>query len=261
MAGTAVASGPQDGQTPRMVEGFEWLLLGAAGFAAGAVNAVAGGGSLVSFPALLAVGFPAVTANVTNLVAVLPGYAGGSLAYRRELAGQGERARSLGAVSVAGAGLGTALLLVGPADVFELLAPWLILVASAALAARPLVAAGDRRRSPVLVHALVGVGAVYGGYFGAGLGIMLLAILGAFLPDDLQRLNALKGLLSLVVAVVSALVVAVFGPVAWGPALVMAGASLVGGHLGVGVARRLPEPALRWGIVVFGVGVAIALLG
>lgn len=243
-----------------MVDGVEWVLLAAAGFAAGAVNAVAGGGSLISFPALLAVGFPPVTANVTNLIAVLPGYAGGSLAYRDELRGQGGRVRVLGGLSAAGAAGGTALLLAGPADVFEALAPWLILVACAALAARPLVVTGGRRRSAVPLYALVGIGAIYGGYFGAGLGIMLLAILGAFLPDDLQRLNALKGLLSLVVAVVSALVVAVFGPVAWGAAGVMAAASLVGGHVGVGVARRLDERVLRWAIVVYGVGVAVALL-
>lgn len=243
-----------------MVDGFEWVLLAAAGFAAGAVNAVAGGGSLISFPALLAVGFPPVTANVTNLVALLPGYAGGSVAYREDLRGQGGRVRVLGGLSAAGAGVGTALLLAGSEDVFEALAPWLILVACAALAARPLVAIGGHGRSAVWLSALVGIGAIYGGYFGAGLGIMLLAILGAFLPDDLQRLNALKGLLSLVVAVVSAIVVAAFGPVAWGAAAVMAAASLLGGTLGVGVARRLDERVLRWVIVVYGVGVAVVLL-
>lgn len=250
-----------DRQTAGMVHGAEWLLLVAAGFGAGAVNAVAGGGSLISFPALLAVGLPPVSANVTNLIAVLPGYAGGSVAYRRELRGQGARARELGLISALGAGAGTALLLVGPEDVFEALAPWLILVACAALAARPLVTAGGgARRSRVGLFALVAAGAVYGGYFGAGLGIMLLAILGAYLPDDLQRLNALKGLLSLVVAVVSAAVVAIFGPVVWGAAGAMAAASLLGGHVGVGVARRLDERVLRWGIVAYGVVVAVVLL-
>lgn len=238
-----------------MVDGAEWVLLIAAGFGAGAVNAVAGGGSLLSFPALLAVGLPPVAANVTNMVAVLPGYAGGSVAYREELRGQGGRVRVLGLVSAVGAAVGAVLLLVGDEDVFEALAPWLILAACAGLALRP--AARVRRGLP----ALVALAAVYGGYFGAGLGIMLLAVLRALVDDSLQRLNALKGVLSLVIAVVGALVVAVFGPVAWGPAAAMAGASLAGGHLGVGLARRLPEPALRWGIVAFGVGVAIALLG
>jgi uncharacterized membrane protein YfcA len=243
-----------------MVDGLEWVLLLAAGFAAGMVNAVAGGGSLLSFPALLAVGFPPVTANVTNLIAVLPGYAGGSVAYREELRGQRRRIEVLGGLSALGAGAGSALLLVGPDDVFEALAPWLILVACGALAARPLVAAGHAKRSPAPLYALVAIGAVYGGYFGAGLGIMLLAILGALLPDDLQRLNALKGVLSLVVAVAAAIVVAVFGPVDWGAAGAMAGASLLGGHVGVGVARRLDERVLRWAIVGYGVVVAVVLL-
>src|SRR4051794_6063765 len=125
---------------PLVVHHAEWLLLVAAGFGAGAVNAVAGGGSLLSFPPLLAVGYGAGAANVTNMVAILPGYAGGSLAYRRELRDQGARVRTLGAVSVLGAGVGTALLLLGPDDLFATLAPWLILVACAALAVRPLVA-------------------------------------------------------------------------------------------------------------------------
>jgi uncharacterized membrane protein YfcA len=245
-----------------VVHGAHWLVLIGAGFAAGAVNAVAGGGSLISFPALLTVGYAPVAANVTNLIALLPGYAGGSLAYRRELAGQRRRARVLGSLCAAGAAGGTALLLVGPASLFRTLAPWLILVACAALAARPLALAraGTATRSRAGLYGLVGTGAVYGGYFGAGLGIMLLAILGGFLPDDLQRLNALKGLLSLVVAVVSGLVVAIFGPVAWGAAGAMAAASLLGGHVGVGLARRLDEPVLRWAIVVYGCGVAAALL-
>jgi uncharacterized membrane protein YfcA len=243
-----------------MVHGAEWALLVAAGFVAGAVNAVAGGGSLVSFPALLAVGYPAVAANVTNAVAVLPGYAGGSLAYRRELAGQGRRVAVLGALSGAGAVLGAVLLLVGPEALFRSLAPWLILVACAALAVRPLVRARGRGHSDRVLRALVFAGGVYGGYFGAGLGIMLLALLGAFLPDDLHRLNALKGLLSLVVGLLTAAVVGVFGPVAWAPAAVMAAASLLGGHAGVGLARRLDERVLRWAIVAYGTVVAIVLL-
>ena len=243
-----------------MVDGLEWVLLVAAGFVAGAINAVAGGGSLVSFPALLAVGYGAVPANVTNSIAVLPGYAGGSVAYRRELEGQAGRVRVLGAFSGGGAVVGAALLLLGPESLFRSLAPWLILVAVAALAARPYVRARGARHAPGVLWALVFLGGVYGGYFGAGLGIMLLALLGAFLPDDLHRLNALKGLLSLVVAVLTALVVAVFGPVAWGPAGAMAVASLAGGHFGVGVARRFDERGLRWVVIGYGVTVAVILL-
>src|SRR5207249_4815858 len=150
-------------------------LLVAAGFAAGAVNAVAGGGSLISFPALLAAGYPSVTANVTNAVAVLPGYLGGSFAYRAELRGQGRRILALAATSAAGALLGAWLLVASPAHVFERVAPFLILLACGLLAAqpalsrlvRPPAAAACQHRAPGL-HAGQFAAAVYGGYFGAG---------------------------------------------------------------------------------------------
>jgi uncharacterized protein len=242
----------------------ELALLGAAGLLAGAVNAVAGGGSLISFPALLAVGYPSVPANVTNNVALLPGYVGGTLAYRRELAGQGPRARRLGATSAVG-GLGGAVLLnVSPPGVFEAIVPFLILLSCALLIAQPAASRAVERRGhqgrPALVHAGTLLAAVYGGYFGAGLGIMLLAVLGAFLPDDLQRLNALKGLLSLVISAVAVVYFALFGPVAWAAAAVMAVTSLAGGQAGVRLARRLSAATLRWVVVVFGVTVAVALL-
>lgn len=232
---------------------------------AGAINAVAGGGSLISFPALLLVGFPSLTANATNIVAVLPGYLGGSIGYRRELRGQRGRALALGATSAAGALAGSALLLVAPPSVFEALAPFLVLGACAVLAAQPLVDRAVRRgghadRHPSgALHALVFVAAVYGGYFGAALGIMLLAVLAPLLRDDLQRVNALKGVLSLVIGLVSAIYLAVFGPVVLLAAGVMAVGSLTGGRAGVAVARRLSERALRWFVVAYGVAVAIAL--
>ena len=239
-------------------------LLAAAGLGAGAVNAVAGGGSLISFPALLAAGYPSITANVTNAIAVLPGYAGGSLAYRRELAGQAARIRSLALTSAAGAATGTALLLVSPASLFEAIVPWLILAACGLLAVQPRVAAAARRRhaspSPRLLHAALFAATVYGGYFGAGLGIMLLAILGVFVDDGLQRLNALKGVLSLLVAVVGAVGFAVFGPIAWDAAAIIGVTCLLGGVAGVGVARRLPAGVLRAVVIAYGVGVAIVLL-
>jgi uncharacterized membrane protein YfcA len=241
------------------------VLLAGAGLGAGAVNAVAGGGSLVSFPALLAAGYPSVTANVTNSVAVLPGYVGGSLAYRRELAGQGDRIRALAPTSVLGTAAGCALLLTSPASVFDAIVPWLILAACALLALQPRAAAlaerhRDSRGSTVALHAGLFLGAVYGGYFGAGLGIMLLALLGALLPDDLQRVNALKGVLSLNVAGAAAVAFALFGPIAWDAALVVGVASLAGGAVGVRVARRLPAPVLRGVVVTYGVAVAVALM-
>ncbi len=246
-----------------MIDAGSAALLAAAGLGAGAVNAVAGGGSLISFPALLAAGYPSITANVTNSIAVLPGYVGGSLAYRRELGGQAARIRALALTSGAGAAAGAALLLVSPASVFEAIVPWLILAACGLLAVQPRVAAAARRRrensSPAL-HAAVFAATVYGGYFGAGLGIMLLAILGVFVDDELQRLNALKGVLSLLVAVVTAVGFAVFGPVAWDAAAIVGVTCLIGGALGVGVARRLSAAVLRGAVIAYGVAVAIVLL-
>jgi uncharacterized protein len=244
----------------------EVALLAGAGFAAGATNAVAGGGSLISFPALLAVGYPSVTANVTNSVAVLPGYLGGSVGYRRELRGQRARVLALAATSMAGALAGAALLLVGSDRVFRDIVPFLILFSCALLAAQPLLArvikpvSGRRQERSLRLHAMQFLAAVYGGYFGAGLGIMLLAVLALSIDDDLQRLNALKGLLSLLIGAVAGVYFALFGPVKWGAAAIMAVASLVGGHAGVGLARRLPDAVLRGVVVAFGVVVAVVLL-
>jgi uncharacterized membrane protein YfcA len=240
-------------------------LLSAAGFGAGAVNAVAGGGSLISFPALLAAGYPSIAANVTNSVALLPGYLGGSLAYRDELAEQRERIRALATTSGLGAAAGAALLLVSPAALFEAIVPWLILAACLLLALQPRAAAiaqrhRERGDSIKALRAGLFVATLYGGYFGAGLGIVLLALLGVLLPDDLQRLNALKGLLSLLVALVSAAGFALFGPIAWDAALIVGAASLLGGVAGVRVARRLSAPLLRGVVIVFGVGAAIAIM-
>jgi uncharacterized membrane protein YfcA len=242
-------------------------LLVVAGVAAGAVNAIAGGGSLISFPALLAAGLPGVTANVTNAVAVLPGYLGGTIAYRRELEGQRPRVVVLGLTTALGGVAGAALLIVSPADVFEAIVPFLILAACGLLAAQPWLskrlkppsAAHDAHRSPRLYAAAFAT-AVYGGYFGAGLGIMLLAVLALALDDELHRLNALKGLLSFVIGAAAVAFFVAFGPVHWGAAGIMAVASFGGGQAGVVVARRLPAPLLRGLVIGFGVIVAIWLL-
>lgn len=239
-------------------------MLAAAAFGAGAVNAVAGGGSLISFPALVAVGVPTLNANVTNQIAVLPGYLGGSVAYRQELRDQRGRVVALAATTVVGTLVGALLLVISSRRLFEVLAPVLVLAAVALLATKPALSRIAERHAGVAPREHPGAGlhvanffaSIYGGYFGAGLGIMLLAVLALGLEDTLQRLNALKGLLSLVVAVVAAVFFALFGPVRWDAAAVMAIASLVGGNLGVGVARRISDEALRRGVIVVGTGVA-----
>jgi uncharacterized membrane protein YfcA len=250
-------------------------LLAGSAVIAGAVNAVAGGGSLISFPALLAAGYPAITANVTNTVALTPGYLGGTLGYRRQLAGQRRRALVLGVTSVAGALLGAWLLVISSAELFERIVPFLVFLACALLALQtrlarvvqerperdggPGAARALRRRTLPLLAAQF-LAAVYGAYFGAGLGIMMLAVLGIFVADSLQRLNALKGVLQLVINVVGALYFALFANVVWAAVAVMAAASLLGGQAGVVLARRLNDRALRWLVIAFGVLVGTRLL-
>ncbi|HEY6760821.1 MAG TPA: sulfite exporter TauE/SafE family protein [Baekduia sp.] len=240
------------------------VLLVAAGVATGSINAVAGGGSLISFPALLATGLSPLSANVSNLIATLPGYLSAAATSREELAGQRERVRALAAAGAIGAAIGTTLLLVGPEDTFSTLAPWLVLLACALLAIQPFVAKWVARSAhhtaPTRLIVSVGVASIYGGSFGAGLGIVLLAALGLTLEEPLQKLNAIKQVMSLTVAVVSAVAVAVFGPVAWLSALLVGVGTLIGGRVGVGVARRLPEPVLRGSVIALGVVVAVVLL-
>lgn len=252
-------------------------LVAGAGLLAGAVNAVAGGGTLISFPALLATGIGPVSANTTSSVGLLAGPVGGSIGYRRELADQGPRVRALAVVSLVGGVLGAVLLLVTPPAAFRALVPYLVLVSCALLAVQPRLARYVARRrgsaDPALgavrgpVHGitpvvLVGVGAsaVYGSYFGAGLGVLLLAVLGILVQDELQRLNALKGMLALVINAVGVLVFAFSGTVEWAFAAVLAMSALLGGALGVVVARRVPAAALRAAVVLFGTAVAVVLL-
>jgi uncharacterized membrane protein YfcA len=250
----------------RVLDAADLALLAGAAFLAGVVNAIAGGGSLITFPALLAVGYPSITANVTNAIAVLPGYLGGSHAYRRELAGQGSDVRILGGVSALGALCGAVLLVVSSQTLFDRLVPWLILFSCVLLALQPALARrvrrrhGDSEQLPAQLLALQFIGAVYGGYFGAGFGILVFALLGIYLEGGMHEINALKGVISLIVGVVAAVFFAFFGPVAWGAAAAMAVTSLVGGHVGVRLVRRLRPEVLRALVVVLGVGVAIRLM-
>jgi uncharacterized membrane protein YfcA len=243
------------------------IVLGVAGFLGGTVNSVAGGGSLISFPALLAVGYPGVTANMTNTVALWPGYVGSSVAYRRELEGQRSRAMVLAATCIVGGVAGSVLLLTTPATVFKRAVPWLILLACALFALQPLAsralargqAQSKEHRSPAL-HVAVLLAAIYGAYFGAGLGIVLLAMLGLAIPESLQKLNGLKQVLSVVINSVAVVAYGVFGSVAWTAVAIMAVASLLGGRLGGGFARRLSPILLRVLVLGFGITVGCILL-
>ncbi|MFF5213239.1 sulfite exporter TauE/SafE family protein [Streptosporangium sp. NPDC000396] len=246
-----------------MLDHLQLIVLAVAGFLAGAVNGVAGGGSLISFPALLAMGYSPVTANVTSALTTLPGYAGGLVGYRDELATVGPRVRQLAAVSAAGAACGSVVLLTAPAERFASVVPVLVLASVVALAMQGVVArrldqarAAGGGRGLLVAQFVV---SMYGGYFAAGLGVMMLAILGAFMAEDLHRLNALKSALSLIVGSASALFFTMFGPVEWLPVAVMSLAGLAGGRSGVVLARRVPAQYLRWLVVGFGLVLSIVL--
>lgn len=244
--------------------GLTFLLV--AGLLSGAVNAVAGGGSLLVFPALLAVGFPPLAANVTNSVAQWPGYAGVLAGARHELPGQGRRIALTSAVAVVGAAVGCVLLLVLPGAVFDAVVPVLVLLASALLGLQPWLKRwtgtpepGRADRNRVLLPVIF-LAAIYGGYFGGALGVILIATLSLCAGDDLRRLNATKAALSLVIASVTVVVFAVAAPVDWTAVALLAPATLVGGYVGARLARRLPENVLRAAVVLLGVGVGIYLL-
>ncbi|MFD1940204.1 sulfite exporter TauE/SafE family protein [Nonomuraea mangrovi] len=246
-----------------MLDIVQVTVLATAGFLAGAVNGIAGGGSLISFPALLAMGYSPVAANVTSALATLPGYLGGLVGYRDELPAVRPPARRLAPVSVAGAACGSLILLSAPAEQFTSVVPYLVLASVVTLAAQDVVARRlDRTRGAAGGRGLLAgqfVVSVYGGYFAAGLGVMMLAVLGTFMSENLHRLNALKSALSLVVGLVSALCFSAFGPVEWIPVAVMSLAGLAGGRSGVVLARRVPPRHLRRLIVGFGLVLSIAL--
>jgi uncharacterized protein len=247
------------------------VLICVAGILAGGANAVAGGGTLVSFPALLAIGIPPVTANITSHVGLLSGYLGGVVGYRAELRGQRSRVYALIVVAIAGGVVGALVLLMSPAKSFRVVVPYLVLISCLLLAVQPSLSrwlnkrratAASQRTGEVtpLVRMGVFVAAVYGSYFGAGLGVLLLATLGIFLEDELQRLNGLKSLLSFVINTVGIVIFIVAGGVHWVAAALLLPSAYVGGLLGARVARRLNPTMLRYSVVVLGVGVAGALV-
>jgi uncharacterized membrane protein YfcA len=238
---------------------LEMLAVLAAGLAAGGINAIVGSGSLITFPVLLAVGFSPVTANVSNALGLCFGNVAAAWGYRRELAGQRRRGLVGGAGTVLGAFGGGVLLLTLPERVFEVVVPFLILLACALMVVQPApqIARGSlgrqREIALFLVCAVVGV---YGGYFGAAQGVILLAALRFLIPDQLQRLNGLKNVIVLVANGVAALLFIVVADIAWDAAALVAAGSLAGAQVGARYGRRIPDEVLRWTVVTVGVAVA-----
>jgi len=252
------------------------IFAGAGALAAGGINAIAGGGTLVSFPILVALGVPSVYANATNTVALCPGYFGGAFAQRATVGEHKARLRRLPPFAGLGGLLGSILLVITSDSVFRNLVPFLILMACGLLGFQDGIKKRvfahrktDRSRSatqkprheatiPLIISVLAA--SIYGGYFGAGLGIMLLAITGLLLDDELPKLNALKTVLSFVINVLAASFLVFSGKVEWNFVAVMAPASLVGGHFGGMLAGKMNPKVMRVIVITFGVAVAVKML-
>jgi uncharacterized membrane protein YfcA len=249
------------------VSAGEIIAIAFAGMAAGTINTVVGSGTLITFPGLLAFGYAPVTANVSNTIGLVPGSVSGAIGYRRELAGQRGRALRFGTASLLGGVTGAVLLLVLPASTFKDIVPAFIVLALVLTLAQPRlnrrlaghVASGARRVKLLLPVAIYATG-VYGGYFGAGQGILLLAILGATLPQSLHDSNALKNVLAGLVNGVAGVYFMFAAHVEWGPAGIIAVSSILGAQLGARYGRRLPPDALRALIVVVGLAAIVRLL-
>jgi uncharacterized membrane protein YfcA len=245
----------------------EALAILAAGAAAGAINAVVGSGTLITFPVLLGFGYQPVIANVSNTIGLVPGSVSGAVGYRRELAGQRRRVGVLGAASLLGAVCGAVLLLTLPAAAIKDIVPAFIVLALILILVQPRLGAmlarvegrhAERLGAPTILA--VFLSGVYGGYFGAAQGIMLLAILGLSLDDVLQRINALKVVLAGLVNLCAGVIFAFAASVAWAPVLLIAAGSTLGGIFGARYGRRLPPAALRALIVAVGIVAIVRLL-
>jgi uncharacterized protein len=251
------------------VDALSALAIAGAGVAAGAINVVVGSGTLITFPTLLAVGYSPLVANVTNTVGLVPGSLSGIHAYRRELSGQGRRAAFLGIFSSIGAVIGALLLLWLPETSFRRVVPYLILLACVLMAVQPRLTKWLRPTGPPtrrfghrgqILYVVVFATGVYGGYFGAAQGVILIAVLAIFISETLQRLNAVKNVLAMLANLVAGIIFAVSGHVSWEAAAILAVGAIVGGQVGGVFGRRLPPLALRIAVVVTGVAVAVVLL-
>ena len=241
----------------------------AAGAGAGFINSIAGSGTLISFPTLTALGWADKAANIANSIGLFPGQVSSVHGFRRELAGQRDRLQFLGSASALGSIVGALLLLRFPGS-FRAIVPWLILLAVALLLAQPRLqrtvsarlrsgSGAVEHRSPLLWAGVFSTG-IYGGYFGAGQGIILIAVLGVFLVDELKRINAAKNFLTGIVGLASGVVFVARGAVDWRAVALVAAGSIVGAQLGSLVGRRIPASVLRAVIVVVGTTVALQRL-
>lgn len=237
-------------------------LVGGAALLAGAVNAIAGGGSLLTFPALVAAGLPPVVASATNTLALTPGYLGATIAQRKDLKGQGRRAALLLPVGAAGGVAGAWLLLHTGERAFAVIVPFLLLGAALLVAGqdalrRRLASRVLAHRAEVLAVAPVALASIYGGYFGAGMGVMALAAVGVVLDETLHRLNAFKHALAFTCNSAAAIIFLLWGPIDWSVVGVMAVCALAGGAIGGAISGRIPARALRGAIVAFGLVLSV----
>ncbi|MEV5835868.1 sulfite exporter TauE/SafE family protein [Nocardia sp. NPDC052112] len=250
---------------------LEQLAVFGAGIAAGGINTIVGSGTLITFPVLLAFGIPPVTANVSNTIGLVPGGVSGAYGYRRELEGQRARLVRLGSASLLGGTTGAILLLVLPAAAFKAIVPVLILAALILVVVQPRLArwvkqrrAADTGPAPehggLILYVAIFLCGIYGGYFGAAQGVLLIGLLGVFVHEDIQRLNGVKNVLGLLVNAVSAVVFTVIADVDWRVAALIAVGSIIGGQLGAKMGRRMPPTALRVVIVVVGSIAVVRLL-
>jgi uncharacterized protein len=249
-----------------MTIGTEFLLVGLASVVAGAINALGGGGTLLTFPMLLAIGIPPISANVTNTIALCPGFIGGILGQVKDLAGQQRRFRLFLCSSAIGGTIGSVLLLSTGERLFMSLVPYLILIASCIIALQgvirawlvqrslmPDIAAGSERKAVILV----GIIAIYGGYFGVAMSVVILALLGLMINESLTRLNAIKQTIALGANGAAAILFLFSGKVVWLIALVMAAGALIGGVLGGRLAGYIRPDTLRWTVVSMGIILAV----
>jgi uncharacterized membrane protein YfcA len=236
-----------------------------AGLVAGAINAVVGSGSLLTFPALLAAGYSPLVANVSNSVGLVLGNVSGVVGYRRELVGQERRAAALAIPAAIGSLVGAVLLLALPESVFHRVVPALVLLSVVLVIVQPrlsdrLARYRDRPASSWALRMGVALTAVYGGYFGAAMGVLLIGVLSVFLKDDLQRINALKNVMATVINFVAAIVFVFAAHVAWIAAALIAASSIAGGFLGAAIGRRLHPNVLRALVVIAGLIAFVKLL-